>query len=81
MFEDSIRVILVYRSWMVNTLLITHNKVFLTINYWRFLISREYLISRLNDFASNHENTKSGMPIFFKIPKSLHLSEKKKRDF
>lgn len=74
MFEDSIRVILVYRSWMVNTLLITHSKVFLTINYWRFLIS-------LNDFASNHENTKSGMPIFFKIPKSLHLSEKKKRDF
>lgn len=81
MFEDSIRVILVYRSWMVNTLLITHSKVFLTINYWRFLISHEYLISRLNDFASNHENTKSGMPIFFKIPKSLHLSEKKKRDF
>lgn len=81
MFEDSIRVILVYRSWMVNTLLITHSKVFLTINYWRFLISREYLISQLNDFASNHENTKSGMPIFFKIPKSLHLSEKKKRDF
>lgn len=81
MFEDSIRVILVYRSWMVNTLLITYSKVFLTINYWRFLISREYLISRLNDFASNHENTKSGMPIFFKIPKSLHLSEKKKRDF
>lgn len=81
MFEDSIRVILVYGSWMVNTLLITHSKVFLTINYWRFLISREYLISRLNDFASNHENTKSGMPIFFKIPKSLHLSEKKKRDF
>lgn len=81
MFEGSIRVILVYRSWMVNTLLITHSKVFLTINYWRFLISREYLISRLNDFASNHENTKSGMPIFFKIPKSLHLSEKKKRDF
>lgn len=80
MFEDSKRVILVYRSWMVNTLLITHSKVFLTIN-WRFLISREYLISRLNDFASNHENTKSGMPIFFKIPKSLHLSEKKKRDF
>lgn len=67
MFEDSIRVILVSRSWVVNTLLITYSKVFLTINYWRFLISREYLIFW-------HQIIRNA--IYFKIPNSLHLSAK-----
>lgn len=71
MFEDSIRVILVYRSWMVNTLLITYSKVFLTINYWRFLISREYLISRLNDLHQIMRIQNRECQFFFENSKKL----------